>query len=120
MNGFSARYLDSVYGGERSPYGEQRVADSTLLRPDRSRPYPSIGALPDQRTLHTGDGTQPAALQSSQPRALSVLSRVEVPVLRLIKPGQRRLVQTPPLCHACTACRRIGKDTWKRKGVREG
>jgi len=86
MNGFAVRYFDSAYayGGERSTW-ERRVADSTLLRPDRSRPYPSIGALPDQRTFHTGDGT-PAALRS-QPRTLSVSSRVEVPVLQLIKRG---------------------------------
>ncbi|CAL1685827.1 unnamed protein product [Lasius platythorax] len=35
----------------------ERVADSTLSRPDRSRPYPSVVVLPDQRSLHTGDGT---------------------------------------------------------------
>jgi len=43
---------------ERVPH-----ADSTPLRPDRSRPYPSAGVLPDQRPFHTGDGT-PATSQS--------------------------------------------------------
>lgn len=64
MNGFTAS-IQRACGGERSPYGERRVADFTLARPDRSRPYPSIDALPDQRTFHTGDGTPVVVVESA-------------------------------------------------------
>lgn len=38
-------------------FRDKRVADSTLSRSDRSRPYPSVVVLSDQRSLYTGDGT---------------------------------------------------------------
>lgn len=52
----------------------------------------------------------------SRPRVFSVSSRVEVPVLWLIKPGRHRLVLTPPLCHACTACKRGGREMLGARG----
>lgn len=89
-------------GGERI-LRERRVADFTPPRADRSRPYPSIDALPDQRALHTGDGTPATGYQASYQRFVTCRSG------RLrgwLNPGRRRLVLTPPLCHACPACRR--------------
>lgn len=101
MNGFTARYLDST--GLHLRTHESSVSPISPCC-DRIE----VDLTPQSALFRiSGRFTQVTARRwyCRVSHELSAFRHVcRSAVLRLIKSGRRRLVLTPPLCHACSAC----------------